>query len=74
MVSSMGNRALKRRIASLRLRIAEHELKIEQTGTDLFIVSSFLLPCGCLTLPCLFAIVWTEVGYADDQHVLRDYY
>jgi hypothetical protein len=30
MVSSMGNRALKRRIASLRLRIAEHELKIEQ--------------------------------------------
>jgi hypothetical protein len=27
-----------------------------------------------LTLPCLFAIVWAEVEYANDQYVLRDYY
>jgi hypothetical protein len=27
-----------------------------------------------LTLPCLFGIVWAEVGYANDQYVLRDYY
>ena len=30
MVHPMGNRALKRRIVSLRSRIAEHELKIAQ--------------------------------------------
>jgi len=28
----------------------------------------------CLTLPCLFAIVWAEVGYANDQYVLRNTY